>query len=729
MANALNFYNALQQFMGARREQSGLENKIIVQVGSATCEKAAGSDEVLKELTKLIRNSGRDDISIHKTGCTSRCAREPIMSVFRQGEIPIKYEKVDTERVRRIFHEHIVGGQSIPEYVLDKHTVKRYEYVITVCSAENCRRDQAPSISPETMVRESLRESGVEDGRVRIFSGTCFGLCNDAEMGTQHVMLVFPEKVLYSFKTKEELKDIIDSHIIKRTIIKKFETHANFITEQFISVYGDVSFFNKQTRLTLRNSGLIDPDSLVDYVMNKGYEALAKVLDRADPVWVIDEVLRSGLRGRGGGGFPTGQKWKNAITYTKDPIRYVVCNADEGDPGAFMDRSAIEGDPFIIVEGMTIGAYAVGANKGYIYVRAEYPLAIKRLEQAIKTAKENNLLGKNIMNSNFDFDLEIRLGAGAFVCGEETALIMSIEGKRGQPRHRPPYPTQSGLWGHPTVINNVETWANVPTIMLYGAEWFSRIGTKTSKGTKVFALAGKVENTGLIEVPMGTTLRDIIFDIGGGIPNGHKLKAIQTGGPSGGCIPADKLDTPVDYEELKALGSIMGSGGMIVLDDTDCMVATAKFFLEFTQDESCGKCVPCREGTLRMLEIMERITDGHGVIEDLDKLERLGSLIQKSSLCGLGMTAPNPVLSAIKNFRGEFEAHILEKRCATLKCSKLIRYEIDAEKCTGCTLCARRCPVFCISGGKRQLHVIDQTACIKCGECLESCKFDAVKKV
>jgi NADH:ubiquinone oxidoreductase subunit F (NADH-binding)/(2Fe-2S) ferredoxin/NAD-dependent dihydropyrimidine dehydrogenase PreA subunit len=731
MANANQFYIALQQFMGAKRQQTGLESKILVQVGSATCEKAAGSDDVLKELTKLIRNSGRDDVLIRKTGCTSRCAREPIMSVFKPGEIPIKYEKVDTERVRRIFHEHIVGGQTIPEYILDKRTEKRYEFVITVCSAEACRHDgdHVKGQAPEDMVREALKDAGVEDGKVRLFSGTCFGMCKGDKLGNQHVMMVFPEKVLYCFGSKEQLKEIVESHILHHTVLKKFETHADFITEQFMSVYGDVSFFNKQTRLTLRNSGLIDPESLVDYVMNKGYEALAKVLDKEDPDWVIDEILRSGLRGRGGGGFPTGQKWRNAMVYTDDPLRYVVCNADEGDPGAFMDRSAIEGDPFIIVEGMTIGAYAVRAHKGYIYVRAEYPLAIKRLEQAIATARENNLLGKNIMNSNFDFDLEIRLGAGAFVCGEETALIMSIEGKRGQPRFRPPYPTMSGLWGHPTVINNVETWANVPTIMLYGADWFSRIGTKNSKGTKVFALAGKVENTGLIEVPMGTTLRDIIFDIGGGIPNGHKLKSVQTGGPSGGCIPASKLDTPVDYDELKALGSIMGSGGMIVLDDTDCMVSTAKFFLEFTQDESCGKCVPCREGTLRMLEIMERITNGEGVMEDLDKLIRLGTLIQKSSLCGLGMSAPNPVLSAIKNFREEFEIHILEKRCPTHKCSKLIRYEIDAEKCTGCTLCARRCPVFCISGQKRLLHVINQSQCIKCGACFESCKFDAVKKV
>jgi NADH:ubiquinone oxidoreductase subunit F (NADH-binding) len=453
-------------------------------------------------------------------------------------------------------------------------------------------------------------------------------------------------------------------------------------------------------------------------------------LATGNPEGVIKEVIDSGLRGRGGGGFPTGYKWNNTRTLNPtDPIKYVICNADEGDPGAFMDRSALEGDPFSIIEGMTIGAYAMGACKGYLYIRAEYPLAIERIENAIKIARENNLLGKDILGSGYDFDLEIRLGAGAFVCGEETALIQSIEGKRGQPIMRPPYPSEKGLWGHPTSINNVETWANIPALMLYGADWFKRIGTEGSKGTKVFALAGKVNNTGLVEVPMGTTLREVIFDIGGGVPNGKHLKAVQTGGPSGGCIPFDKIDTPVDYESLKQIGSMMGSGGMIVLDETDCMVNTAKFFLEFTKDESCGKCLPCREGTLRMLEILQRITDGHGVIEDLDKLERLGNMIKKTSLCGLGQSAPNPVLSAIKNFREEFEAHIVDKRCPTQTCQKLISYHIIADKCTGCTLCARRCPVSCISGAKKMPHTIIQEDCIKCGECFNSCKFDAIEKI
>jgi len=452
-------------------------------------------------------------------------------------------------------------------------------------------------------------------------------------------------------------------------------------------------------------------------------------LDKGNPDYVIDEIIKSGLRGRGGGGFPTGQKWKLTATLSPDPIKYVICNADEGDPGAFMDRSALEGDPYSIIEGMIIGAYAMRATKGYFYIRAEYPLAIERIEKALKVSREYNLLGDNILGSDFSFDLEIRLGAGAFVCGEETALIHSIEGKRGQPRIRPPYPSLSGLWGHPTSINNVETWANVPAIMLYGSDWFNRIGTKGSKGTKVFALAGKVKNTGLIEVPMGTTLREVIYDIGGGILGDRELKAIQTGGPSGGCIHSSKVDTPIDYETLKQIGSMMGSGGMIVLDDKDCMVQTAKFFLEFTKDESCGKCLPCREGTFRMLEILERITSGHGEIEDLDKLQRLGNIIKTTSLCGLGQTAPNPVLSMIANFREEFEIHIKEHRCPTQKCQQLITYRIIPDKCTGCTICARRCPVFCISGSRKQIHEINEVECIKCGECFNVCKFDAIEKI
>jgi NADH:ubiquinone oxidoreductase subunit F (NADH-binding)/(2Fe-2S) ferredoxin len=724
MAKPLKFYHALYNFMQERYKQTGVDQKIIIQVGSATCEKAAGSDLIYDEFRKLIRASGRENIILKQTGCTGRCAVEPIVGLFIPGQIPVKYEKVTVSKVQTIFHDHIIDGEPVFKYVLDKKTENKYDFVVTICSSKNCGPPNADEIRAE--IRSIMEKKGADPTILRAYNGGCMGLCSK-EGETRHcVIMVFPEKVVYKFHDFDELEKIVESHFIKHEIAKEYQTHPDFITEHFLSLYGDVAFFNKQTRLTLRNSGLIDPESLTDYVMNKGYEALAHVLSKKNPSSVIEEITNSGLRGRGGGGFPTGQKWKNAISYTKDPIKYVVCNADEGDPGAFMDRSAIEGDPFIILEGMTIGAYAIGANKGFIYVRAEYPLAIKRFEKAIKIARENNLLGDNIMNSGFNFDIEIRLGAGAFVCGEETALMYSIEGKRGQPRMRPPYPTMSGLWGHPTVINNVETWANVPTIMLYGAKWYAKIGTKDSKGTKVFALTGKVKNTGLIEVPMGTSLREIIFDIGGGLEEGKNLKAVQTGGPSGGCIPANKIDTPIDYKSLAEIGSIMGSGGMIVLDDSDCMVSTAKFFLEFTQNESCGKCVPCREGTLRMLEILERITDGKGEREDLVKLERLGNLIKKTSLCGLGQTAPNPVLSALHNFPEEFEQHITEKKCKALRCEKLIQYFINEEKCTGCMLCARRCPVACIEGEKRKLHIIDQEECIKCGECFHVCKFDAV---
>ncbi|HEY5467267.1 MAG TPA: NADH-ubiquinone oxidoreductase-F iron-sulfur binding region domain-containing protein, partial [Clostridia bacterium] len=554
------------------------------------------------------------------------------------------------------------------------------------------------------------------------------GLCPSGSKGRKTRMMVMPDRVTYEFETLDQLGEILQTQFVDNQPAKQYISQLDPMTDHYLSMYGDVAFFNKQTRLTLRNSGLIDPESLAEYMQNSGYEALAKVLDTMTPQNVIDEVISSGLRGRGGGGYPTGRKWADAVR-SRDTVKYLVCNADEGDPGAFMDRSTLEGDPFSIIEGMTIGAFAIGARQGFIYIRAEYPLAIKRCRIALDQTREAGLLGKNILGSGFGFDIDIRLGAGAYVCGEETALMRSIEGQRGQPVIRPPYPTTAGLWEHPTVINNVETLANIPVILMYGAEWFARIGTEKSKGTKVFALAGKVNNTGLVEVPMGTTLRDIVFDIGGGIPEGRAFKAVQTGGPSGGCLPASDLDLPVDYDSLSMAGSIMGSGGMIVLDEQDCMVATAKFFLEFTQSESCGKCVPCREGTLRMLEILQRITAGEGMMEDIGKLERLSLLIKKTSLCGLGQAAPNPVLSVLKNFQDEFEAHIREKRCPSHKCVKLIHYEIDPEQCTGCTLCARRCPVPCISGSLKKTHVIDQARCIRCGECFNACRFHAVKRL
>jgi NADH:ubiquinone oxidoreductase subunit F (NADH-binding)/(2Fe-2S) ferredoxin len=512
--------------------------------------------------------------------------------------------------------------------MLDKKTERLYNHVVTLCVSGRCRNSEGDDWT-ETFER-LVKKHNLDENSVKLIKGSCIGLCQKKEdLGEHGVMVVYPENVIYRFKNESELEEIIVNNFAKGDVAKEHLVHADQITESYFRFYGDVSFFNKQTRITLRNCGIIDPDTIHDYIHAEGFKALAKILDRQDPDWIIDEIMKSGLRGRGGGGFPTGIKWKNTRNLSKDPVKYVICNADEGDPGAFMDRSALEGDPFSVIEGMTIGAYAMGASKGYIYIRAEYPLAIERLQVAIEKSRMFNFLGKNILGSGFDFDIELRLGAGAFVCGEETALIHSIEGKRGQPRIRPPYPSYKGLWGHPTCINNVETWANIAPIMLYGSDWFSRIGVENNTGTKVFALAGKIRNTGLVEVPMGTTLREIIYDIGGGIPGDKQLKAVQTGGPSGGCIPADKIDTPVTYESLKEIGSMMGSGGMIILDETDCMVSTAKFFLEFTKDESCGKCLPCREGTTRMLEILERIVAGDGEIDDIDKLERLGKVMQK----------------------------------------------------------------------------------------------------
>jgi NADH:ubiquinone oxidoreductase subunit F (NADH-binding)/(2Fe-2S) ferredoxin/NAD-dependent dihydropyrimidine dehydrogenase PreA subunit len=499
------------------------------------------------------------------------------------------------------------------------------------------------------------------------------------------------------------------------------------ITKEFFDLYGNVSFYNSQSRIALRNAGIIDPENLFDYIMHNGFLGLSSVLEQGKPELVINQITISKLRGRGGGGFSTGTKWQLACM-NEEKTRYIICNADEGDPGAFMDRSLLESDPYSVIEGMIIGGYAIGAKKGFFYIRAEYPLAVERVQKAIDVCRTQGLLGKNILGSDFNFDLEIRLGAGAFVCGEETALIHSIEGERGQPRTRPPYPVVKGLWDKPTVINNVETLANVPAIIVMGADNFNKVGTTKSGGTKVFALAGKVKYTGLIEVPMGITLREIVFGIGGGIPNGKKLKAIQTGGPAGGLIPASMIDTIVDYDNLMAAGSIMGSGGMIVLDEDDCAVDIAKFFIAFTQNESCGKCSPCREGTLRMLEILERITSGKGTLEDLERLKRLANLIGKASLCGLGRAAPNPVLSTLKYFYNEYVAHVVDKKCLAKKCTALICYEIDTIKCVGCTACTRVCPVTCITGERKQAHIIDQKRCIKCGSCFKVCRFNAIKK-
>ncbi len=589
---------------------------------------------------------------------------------------------------------------------------------ITLCDGPSCMHKRSKEIV--STIEGELKRLGLTN-KVGINLSGCLGMC-----GKGPVMIINPGYAIYGAFTEKDIPEIIEQHILKKKPVTRFIVDEDHLYNRFFRVFGDVNFFGKQMRIALRNCGIIDPENIDDYISLRGYEALAKVLTDMSPLEVIAEIKKSGLRGRGGAGFPTGIKWELTAKEKSDE-KYVICNADEGDPGAFMDRSAIEGDPHTIVEGMIIAGFAIGAKKGIVYIRAEYPLAVKRIKKAIEEARKAGFLGENILGSNFSFDIEVRLGAGAFVCGEETALMLSIEGHRGMPRPRPPFPSVSGLFGKPTLINNVETWANIPVIIIDGADWFSSLGTEKSKGTKVFALAGKVKNTGLVEVPMGTTLRQIIYNIGGGIPQDKKFKAVQTGGPSGGCLSEEYLDTKIDYESLAKAGSIMGSGGMIVIDEDSCMVNIAKFFLEFTQNESCGKCTPCREGTKRMLEILIRITEGKGVEEDINKLERLGNMIKKASLCGLGQSAPNPVLSTIKNFRVEYEEHVRNKRCRAGVCQHLLVYEIT-DKCVGCGACKKVCPVEAISGSPKGKHIIDINKCIKCGACIKVCKFNAIKK-
>ncbi|MBS7324044.1 MAG: 4Fe-4S binding protein, partial [Angelakisella sp.] len=541
------------------------------------------------------------------------------------------------------------------------------------------------------------------------------------------VVIVYPEGCFYSHVTVEDIPEIVEEHILKGRIVTRLLYQETVVDDSTIKNLNHTKFYEKQTRVALRNCGVINPENIDEYIAMDGYEALGRVLTRMTPDEVIQVVKDSGLRGRGGGGFPTGQKWLFARQSPGD-VKYVCCNADEGDPGAFMDRSVLEGDPHVVLEAMTIAGYAIGAHQGYIYVRAEYPIAIHRLQVAIKQAREYGFLGEDIFGTGFAFDIELRLGSGAFVCGEETALMTSIEGHRGEPRPRPPFPAVKGLFGVPTILNNVETWANIPRIILNGADWFAGMGTERSKGTKVFCLVGKINNTGLVEIPMGTTLREIVEDIGGGIPNGKKFKAAQTGGPSGGCIPASLIDTPIDYDNLIAIGSMMGSGGLIVMDEDTCMVDIAKFFLEFTVDESCGKCTPCRVGTRRLLEMLEQITVGNGSPELLKEMEELCYYIKANSLCALGQSAPNPVLSTLHYFRDEYEAHCVEKRCPAGVCKRLVKFSILEDQCKGCTACARACPVGAISGEVRKPHSIDPAKCIKCGACLETCRFNAIVK-
>ena len=594
-----------------------------------------------------------------------------------------------------------------------------YRSHVLVCGGTGCTSSGCQEIM-KTLQAE-LEKNGLTE-EVAIVQTGCHGLC---ALGP--IMIVYPEATFYSMVKPEYVPEIVSEHLLKGRVVTKY-VYDETVTDAGIKPLLETDFYKKQHRIALRNCGVINPENIDEYIGTGGYEALGKVLTTMTPDDVINVLLESGLRGRGGGGFPTGRKWQLAKDLVKGGQKYVACNADEGDPGAFMDRSILEGDPHVVLEAMAIAGYTIGANQGYIYIRAEYPIAVGRLETAIAQAREYGLLGKDIFGTGFDFDIDLRLGAGAFVCGEETALMTSIEGNRGEPRPRPPFPAEKGLFEKPTVLNNVETWANIPQIILNGPEWFASMGTEKSKGTKVFALGGKITNTGLVEIPMGTTLREVVEDIGGGIPNGKKFKAAQTGGPSGGCIPAAHFDVPIDYDNLIALGSMMGSGGLIVMDEDNCMVDIAKFFLEFTVDESCGKCTACRIGTKRLYEMIDKITKGQGTLEDLDKIEDLCYYIKNNSLCALGQSAPNPVLSTLRYFRDEYEAHVVDKKCPAGVCKSLLSYTIDPEKCKGCTLCSRVCPNGAISGTVKNPHVIDQSKCVKCGACMEKCKFGAISK-
>ena len=614
----------------------------------------------------------------------------------------------EIESIRKEKREELDLRVNLKSNAVEKH--------ILVCRGTGCTSSKSPKIIEN--FRRIIEEKGIKN--VRVVQTGCFGLCAKGP-----IVIIRPEETFYAHVTPEDCEEIIQSHICKGKKVERLL--CKDVNGEIVKKLDDLNFYKKQKRIALKNCGVIDPEQIDEYIAFDGYKALEKVLTSMKPDEVIDVISKSGLRGRGGAGFPTGKKWSFAKNEKSDQ-KYVICNADEGDPGAFMDRSILEGDPNCVLEAMAIAGYAIGANQGYIYVRAEYPIAVDRLKIAINQAREYGLLGKNIFNSGFDFDIDIRLGAGAFVCGEETALLESIEGKRGQPRVKPPYPASQGLFGKPTIINKVETLANVTKIILNGADWFASIGTENSKGTKVFALGGNVNNVGLVEVPMGTTLREIVFDIGGGIPNGRKFKAAQTGGPSGGCIPAEHLDTPIDYESLSSIGSMMGSGGLIVMDDSKCMVDIARFYLDFTVSESCGKCTPCRIGTKRMLEILTKMCEGKGEADDLYKLELLANSIKKSAICGLGQTAPNPVLSTMKYFKDEYIEHVSYNMCRAGQCKELCEITIDPQKCKGCGLCKRNCPVHAISGEPKQVHKIDQDLCIKCGTCVDKCPFKAISK-
>ena len=620
----------------------------------------------------------------------------------------------------KVIREKMQGQVALrSEHAEDFPILDGYRKHVLVCGGTGCTSSGSKRII-ETLEKE-IAKHGLEK-EIGIVRTGCFGLC---ALGP--IMIVYPEGAFYSMVKEDDIPEIVSEHLANGNVVTRL-LYEETVGEDKILPLQETKFYKKQRRIALRNCGVIAPENIEEYIGTRGYEALGKVLTEMTPDDVIQTMLDSGLRGRGGAGFPTGLKWKFASGNRGNVQKYVCCNADEGDPGAFMDRSILEGDPHVVLEAMAIAGYAIGASQGYIYVRAEYPIAIERLEIAIKQAREYGLLGKNLFGTDFDFDIDLRLGAGAFVCGEETALMTSIEGNRGEPRPRPPFPAVKGLFGKPTILNNVETWANIPQIILNGPEWFASMGTEKSKGTKVFALGGKIHNTGLVEVPMGTTLREIVEEIGGGIPGGKKFKAAQTGGPSGGCIPAEHFDVKIDFDNLMAIGSMMGSGGLIVMDESTCMVDIAKFFLEFTVDESCGKCTPCRVGTRRMLEILDKITKGQATMEDLDKLEELCYHLKENSLCALGQTAPNPIISTLRYFKDEYIAHIVDKKCPAGVCKDLLQYKINADKCKGCTLCARTCPNNAIIGSVKEVHMIDQAKCVKCGACMEKCRFGAIYK-
>ncbi len=629
---------------------------------------------------------------------------------------PVIKSLTELQAIKANEYVHVAMRESAEEAA--KYAGKTYRKNVLICGGTGCTSSNSEVLI--STMNEELKKRGLEN-EINVVRTGCFGLC---ALGP--IMIVYPEGCFYSRVKVEDIPTIVEEHLLKGNIVKEL-LYDETVDGDKIKSLNETAFYAKQKRVALRNCGVINPENIKEYIAVDGYKALNKVLTEMTTQEVIETIKASGLRGRGGGGFPTGLKWQFAAANQADQ-KYVCCNADEGDPGAFMDRSVLEGDPHVVLEAMAIAGYAIGATQGYIYVRAEYPIAVKRLQIAIKQAREYGMLGKNIFGTGFNFDVELRLGAGAFVCGEETALMTSIEGKRGEPRPRPPFPAVKGLFGKPTILNNVESYANIPRIILNGAEWFASMGTEKAKGTKVFALGGKIKHTGLVEIPMGTTLREVVEEIGGGIPNGKKFKAAQTGGPSGGCIPAEYFDIPLDYDNLISIGSMVGSGGLIIMDEDSCMVDIAKFFLEFTVDESCGKCTPCRIGTRRLLEILDKITSGNGTMEDIEKLEELCYYIKANSLCGLGQTAPNPILSTLRYFRDEYIAHVVDKTCPAGVCKKLLNYSIDADKCKGCTACARKCPVGAISGAVKAVHTIDTNKCIKCGACMETCRFGAISK-